>query len=92
MHSFQEWSEAFKWESEDQKKGFFAFWKWWREQPTVLHLAFDAESCAIVAYFIQKDHESNQWWAETVGELVSRLEQQIGKLQERIVRLERNGR
>lgn len=83
----------FEWESKAQKQGFLGFLKWWRDRPVKgRDDSPDHILCAVVAYFIQREHESHLWWSETVGDLVSRLEDQIGKLQARILELERGNR
>lgn len=70
---------TFKWESDDQKKGFWALIQYLR--PIVPEGDFLALVTMVSCFFIQKDHESNVWWAETMGAQISSLEKQISLLQ-----------
>ena len=74
------WVETFPWESEDQRKGFLAFVQWVQKRgnndiPMSLLLA---------CWQAQKGHESTEWIMSTVGEHVSRLENEIMELRSRI--------
>lgn len=69
--------DGFKFQSPEQKKGYFAFIQWLREQKCVI-----ANDDLIVAFFAQKDHEANQWWLSLVSD-------HFGQLQEHLVALSR---
>ena len=49
----------------------------------------------VAAYFIQKEHESNEWWANTIGDQISKVHDQlhrqtklIGELMKNVEKLE----
>lgn len=53
-----------------------------------LPLMINPNSLAIVAcYFIQKDHESNEWWREVIAVQVKDLTDQISKLKKEVQEL-----
>jgi hypothetical protein len=81
--STEEWVEGFPWESEDQKKGFLALYQHlrgyeWTAEDEISKLE---EALSVVsAWFIQRDHESNEWWNERVGDLSGRVDQELMRL------------
>lgn len=90
MTKFKSWAENFKWESTAQEQGFGAYLKWLKELSTENVYGFGINSLlnCTVAWLVQKDHESNDWWRETVAGQVGRLEVQIKILLDRIEKLE----
>lgn len=87
---FKKWLSMFKWESEAQEQGFGAFIQWFRALPVDTAHGQGSEHFifCVIAWFIQKDHESNEWWREAVADQVRGLEDQIVLLQERLKALE----
>ncbi len=77
---FKEWVEKKTWQSEDQKKGFLALVKDLRDGAPGRQLSADATLLDIVAWLIQKDHESNQWWDERVSNIATSIEDKVTKL------------
>ena len=66
--------ENFPWESKAQEESFLSFLQWLRKIPAALvgHPVF-----LLCAFFAQKDHESNEWIVEVIGDRVRRLEDEI---------------
>ena len=89
--SLEQWVETFAWESETQKKGFLALVLFLRDhRARERDVEFDPTDDtlnAIAAWFIQRDHESNEWWNERIGDLSSRFENEIVSLTESHQRL-----
>lgn len=83
-----EWAKKFKWETPAQEQGFKGFQRWWMNLSLTLRDNSTAKLFAVVAFFIQKNHESHEWWAETVGDQISRVEDQVHLLQKRVRELE----
>lgn len=79
----EEWCEKFPWESEVQKKGVLALYQWFKKLPAELRTD-DTRNACVAAWFIQKDHESNEWWGKVLGDQVRGLQDQIRLLQTRI--------
>ena len=77
---FRSWLSKFKWESIDQEHGWWSFVKWAKDRK------LPAKARPIDLYFIQKDHDSDVYWRELLGDQVKRLEDQI-----RIVQQENRG-
>lgn len=72
-------SEGFKWESEEQRKGFFNLIQFLKEKhPQNVHQLI----ASVAAYFIQKDHESHEYWVELVGNQIGQVNKQLRLLQE----------
>lgn len=65
------WVEAFEWESEEQRRGYLALVTWARDR------GLSVEVTPSDLFFIQKDHESNEWWSTTVGNQINGLLSQI---------------
>lgn len=68
----KQWTDEFEWESEAQEKGVLALVQYLKKfgrtalsAPSLLDL--------VAAWFIQKDHESNEWWSDTIGNQVNSL-------------------
>jgi hypothetical protein len=81
--TLEAWFQKFPWESSTQQKGLSALYQWVQKLPPELRTD-DTRNACVAAWFIQKDHESNEWWAKTVGDQVSGLQDQIRFLQEEI--------
>lgn len=73
-------AEVFKWESKDQEQGFRAYISWLEKLPTLLRKP-EFEVCRLTAWFAQKDHDSAIWWAETIGDQIDTLQNDIRGLQ-----------
>lgn len=68
----KQWTDEFEWESEAQEKGVLTLVQYLKKfgrtalsAPSLLDL--------VAAWFIQKDHESNEWWSDTIGNQVNSL-------------------
>jgi hypothetical protein len=81
--TLEAWFQKFPWESDVQKKGLSALNQWVQKLPPELRTD-DTRNACVAAWFIQKDHESNEWWAKTVGDQVSGLQDQIRLLQQQV--------
>ncbi len=76
--------EAFPWESEEQKKGYLNFVQYLAKAGREAVIPIDL----LATYFIQKDHESNEWWTEIVASQVGAANEQIALLSKRVRHLE----
>jgi len=77
----ESWLNSYPWESVEQKKGFLSLLKHLSDlRPNVRKNMIGA----ICAYFIQKDHESSEWFVEILGDRVRRLEDEIVLLREEL--------
>lgn len=70
-----EWLKKFIWDSEDQRVGYLAFLTWAKKKRVT------SDVSPIDLFFIQKDHESDVYWREFLGDQVRRLEDQVRILQ-----------
>ena len=70
--------DAFPWETEEQKEGYLNFVQYQRQFGIEPTLPIDP----VVTYFIQKDHESNDYWRDLVASQVADLQSQLRKLQD----------
>jgi hypothetical protein len=86
--TIQEWIEAFPWESETQKKGFQNFMQFLQKLPSEVKQAPGMELPCAVAYFIQKDHESHEWWVDMMSKQIEMLQQEIAELKKRLPKQE----
>lgn len=68
------------WESEAQRKGFYSLVQYLKRNG----FALDSQLAAVAAYFIQKDHESSEWWSNTVGDQISRLQKDFLLFKEQV--------
>ena len=66
----------FPYESETQRKSCGTFDLWLRRLPFSV-LAQSNDTDLMFAFMTQKIHESNEWWAKTVGDQFKSLENQI---------------
>ncbi len=78
--------EEFPWDSDVQKEGYLAFIQYERKFGYRPKLPIDH----VVAFFIQKDHESNEYWRDMVGDQFSGVTDQVRVLQEKILALEKS--
>lgn len=72
-----EWANRFKWESEEQKKGFLAFWHWVRGK----------EGCTtdlLLAFLTQKEHESAEWFIAIIASQSKAAQEEIFRLQNQL--------
>jgi hypothetical protein len=81
--------EDYKFESIEGEKGFGNLIEFLRKQKRGQDL--DLDLALVACYFIQKDHESQEWFSKIIGEVESRLIDQIKILQDRVRELE-NGK
>jgi hypothetical protein len=73
---------GFKWDSEDQKKGYHALRSWLKSK------GLDDEKVrGIDLFFIQKDHDSHVYWVELMGTQIKDLQDQLVRQSEKIVEL-----
>lgn len=63
-----------KFDSKDQERGYLAFLHWAKER------GYPNDVRPIDLFFIQKDHESNEYWREVVSQNVRQLQDEIVKL------------
>ena len=70
--------ESFPWESDEQREGYLNFVQYQRQFGMEPALPIDP----VVTYFIQKDHESNDYWRELVSSQVTDLQSQLRSLQQ----------
>lgn len=71
------------WTSEAQKQGYLNY---------IQYLAISNQEMSpksLALYLIQKSHESAEWFSKTVGEQISKLEDQIAILQARALESEK---
>lgn len=86
--SLHEWIEGFEWESQEQEKGFRALCTFLRvrkeqvssDRPESEHI--EDTLMAIACWFIQKDHESNEWYNERLGAFESRVNENLAMVLE----------
>lgn len=76
--------QAFPWESEAQKEGYLNYLQYLRSRGKTP----PSEVPPLVVYLIQKDHESNEYWRELVGDQVSTIHGEIHGLQSSLRSLE----
>ena len=76
---------GYDWQSKEQREGYLALVVYMNRhghKPKGIHPAY--------AFFIQKDHDSNEYWRELVGTQVKDLQDQIAALQKTIGEFARN--
>ena len=77
MSSFAK-NPEFKWESVEQQKGFGNLTEWLNKRGYNYQLT--PELFLIACYFIQKDHEAQEWFIQVIGNRISELQLEILKL------------
>lgn len=89
--SLEEWIEHFEWESETQHKGFLALVQFLGRRSQTLPLSemppytrLEDALMATSAFFIQKDHEANEWFGERIGDADKRYIDLIADLTEQV--------
>jgi hypothetical protein len=80
-----EFLKDFKWESQVQEKGYGNLVQFLRRNNITLT---DKTLFLIAVYFIERDHESNEYWRQLVGDQVSNLQSEIKHLQDQVAGLE----
>lgn len=85
---FEEW---FPWESEEQKKGYYALQKFIKDTITKRPELGCAVEPMITCWFIQKDHESNLWWQEVLGTQIKALQEEIVLLKNQVENFNKGG-
>lgn len=83
IKAFEEAVKNYPWESEVQKEGYLNFVQFEKKFGKAPSLPIDN----IVAYFIQKDHESNEYWRELVANQVEMLQEEIMRLRDEVKNL-----
>jgi hypothetical protein len=78
----------FKWESQEQEQGYYNFIQFLRKNG-IKKTPNLSQYFLLAVYFIQKDHESNVFWTELVGNQISSLQNEIMGLKDQIQKLER---
>lgn len=73
--------DNFPWESSQQKEGFLNLVQYYRSFGKEPELPINL----LATYFIQKDHESNEYWSELVSAQVSSLQSEIKFLQDKLM-------
>lgn len=73
----------FPWESDDQQKGFLSLLKWLRSKPKRLSIPWALLAC----WNAQKSKETTEWMMVTVGDHVTRLENEIQRLRQEVKEL-----
>lgn len=75
-----EFAETFEWESEAQRKGFLSLLLYLKR---IDPLAFaESKLRVVVCWFIQKDHEANEWYNARIGDLDSKITGELKRLTE----------
>jgi len=82
MSDLPAWVENFRWESEEQRRGVLSYLQWARSH------RLDACISPSVLFFIQKDHESNEYWREAISLQILTLQREIRRLHEIVAELE----
>lgn len=78
MLAFHQFLRNFhQWDSESQKKSVLSLQQYLVK---LGRLSDDQSVWAAIAYMIQKDHESQEWFVNLIGDHVKRLEDQIQSL------------
>jgi hypothetical protein len=85
LEGMEFFAQAHNFESEAKRKGFLSLVQHLRNKAP---LCTDGEAILlIIGYFIQKEHEAQEWWSKTFGEQVSSLENQIALQNKKITEL-----
>lgn len=72
--------ETFPFESPAQKRGLGAYIQWLRGRGDLNQIGFGMALPFFILWSIQKDHESNDWWATAVGDQITMLQNSIQEL------------
>lgn len=81
--SLLDFERDFPWESEDQKKGFLSLVQFVR-QHIDRPLPLQIPGYILATYFIQKDHESTEWFLEYIARVTEPLEKRILLLEQQL--------
>lgn len=77
--------EEFPWESQEQKDGYLGYIKYARQFGLEPKLPIDPT----LTFFIQKNHEAYKWIQETFGDQITELQNQIKKIADQGVDIQR---
>lgn len=80
--------EEYPWESETQKEGFLNYLQYAKSLGLQLALPI-GNNYSLGIYLIQKEHEAAEYWTQTFGDHVSRLENEIKRLQDKLNHIEK---
>jgi hypothetical protein len=69
---FEQALKNFPWESEEQRKGYFALVKYLSDKGVII-----TEINPTAAFFIQKDHESHEWMIEMLSRVLGEMKTEI---------------
>lgn len=72
-----DWIESHKWRSVEQKEGFLAMVKDLRDGKPGRQIDLPYDHMEVFAWFIQKDHESNQWWSDRFEDFAKKVDDQF---------------
>lgn len=70
--------ENFPWVSDAQKKGYLALMQDMRNHGLTTSVYVDITA----AFFIQKNHEANEWFVQIMGDQIKQLQNEIYDLRE----------
>jgi septal ring factor EnvC (AmiA/AmiB activator) len=70
----------FEWQSDEQRKGYLALVQYWKQYDASAPFPIHARENLTALFFIQKDHESHQYWIDLVGRQVSSLQDELHSL------------
>ncbi len=78
------WCKAFPWDSEEQREGFLNLVQYLRRIDPQHRVgeALTISPSALAAYFIQKNHESADWFLEHLCKVTRALEDRIVALEQ----------
>lgn len=77
--------DCYPWESEEQRKGYLALIQYIQTRGWNAPAIVDP----IAAFFIQKDHEAQEWFVSLMADHLSRLEGEVAALREELSRLKK---
>jgi hypothetical protein len=77
--------EGFPWDSEVQKEGFLNLVQYWRKFGRDVPLPIQNIDTLTALFFIQKDHEANEYWSDLLDTQLIQLQDQV-KLQQDEIR------
>ena len=76
-------SSSFPWDSKTQEKGYFALVHYLRR----LGRPVPEEVDAVAAFFIEKEHQANEWWRDLLGDQLAMRDREIQRLQGELERM-----
>lgn len=87
--------DKFEFESKEQREGFGALQIYLRNHQKEMDSCLSADQkletalLLVALFFIQKDHESNEYWRDLVADQLSRQQDEILRLNSRSAEMER---